>query len=66
MATNWWLIWYTDDFQQSAVLFKSNKETRKKKKQKSFDKFCLQSATAFDRELHVSGQSTFVVVKEEL
>ncbi len=35
--------------------------SRIKKKQKSFDKFCLQNAIAFDRELHVSDQSTFVV-----
>jgi hypothetical protein len=36
------------------------------KKQKSFDKFCLQGTTVFDRELHASGQSTFMIIQEEL
>jgi hypothetical protein len=40
--------------------------SRVKNKQKSFDKFCLQSATAFDQELHASDQSTFMAVQEEL
>ena len=43
------------------------REARNKiKKQKLFDKFCLQSASAFDRELHVSDQSALMVVKKEL
>ena len=39
---------------------------QEKKKQKSFDKFCLQSASTFDRELHVSNQSALMIVQKEL
>ena len=44
----------------------TKKQEKKQKKQKSFDKFCLQSASTFDRELHVSNQSALMIVEKEL
>ena len=38
-----------------------NNQLRVTKKQKSFDKFCLQSASTFDRELYVSNQSALMI-----
>ena len=40
--------------------------SRVTKKQKSFDKFCLQSASTFDRESHVSNQSTLMIIQKVL